>query len=341
MIKQFAMSLFLLAMLPLRAQDPDYLSGLKHYQPEAVVTGTIRVWGNNYIPLLMQKWEDGFRRFHPQVQFETNLKGTEASMAGLYGGIADLAFIGREGYPTEVHAFTERFGYEPLGIEISSGSFDTPHKTFALMVYVNKDNPLLGLTMQQLRAIFECGCANGRKIRTWGDAGLKGAWATRPIHLYGYASSTGMAAFFNRTVLDGSGRWNDSMRDFENGWQANGEVINAGVYVLQALAKDPAGIAYANDLYQNDQVRIVPLARESDSPFVTPTKVTTWNRTYPLTRFTTVYVNRAPGRPLDRRLREFIRYILSAEGVRSTVEDGAYLPLNPTIADEQLKKLGP
>jgi phosphate transport system substrate-binding protein len=339
-MKKWLMHLLLFAATTgLLAQEPDYLNGLPHYQPQQMVSGTIRNWGNNYIPSLMQKWEDGFRRQQPGVRFETKLKGTEASMAGLYGGIADLAFIGREAYQPEIGAFRERFGYDPFGVEISSGSFNTPHKTFALMVYVHKGNPLEGLTIQQLAAIFGCGGPNGKKILTWGDVGLKGAWAQRPIHPYGYAIGTGMAAYFDRAVLQGSGRWSNSLSVFDNGRQPNGDVINAGVYVLQALQYDPDGIAYANPLYQNDDVRVVPLAYKTGEPFVEPTKYTTWTRNYPLTRFTMVYMNRPPGGPLDPKLREFIRYILSWEGMRAVVEDGAYLPLNKQVIEEQLRKL--
>jgi phosphate transport system substrate-binding protein len=213
-------------------------------------------------------------------------------MAGLYGGIADMAFIGREAYPSEISAFREVFGYDPFGVEISSGSFSTPHKTFALMVYVHQANPLQGLTMAQLEAVFGCAGTNCKRIRTWGDVGLKGEWAQRPIHVYGYAIGTGMAAFFIRVVLHGSGKWNDSMEVFDNGRSPDGEVINAGVYILEALKKDPDGIAFANPLYQNDSVRIVPLALHAGERFIEPTRYTSWAREYPLTRFTTVYMNR-------------------------------------------------
>ena len=99
------------------------LSALKPYVAQQQVSGTIRNFGNNYIPSLMKQWQDGFRRVQPGIRFETNLAGSEAAMAGLYGGVADLAFIGRESYPSEIHAFLEVMGHPPLGIEISSGSF--------------------------------------------------------------------------------------------------------------------------------------------------------------------------------------------------------------------------
>ena len=128
----------------------DSLANLPRYSPTSQVSGVIRTFGNNYIPDLMRMWEEGFRKIQPGVQFETRLPGSEAAMAGLYRGVADLAFIGRESYPSEVSAFEQVRGYRPLGIEISSGSFQTPHKTFALMVFVNKDNPLAKASLEQI-----------------------------------------------------------------------------------------------------------------------------------------------------------------------------------------------
>lgn len=339
---------FLITCATLHAQNPapDYLRDLKPYQPVQQVEGTIRIYGNNYIPALMKTWEDGFRKYQPNVRFTTNLPGTEAAMAGLYGGIADLAFIGREGYRTEIDAFHGRFGYDPLGLMISSGSFATPHKTFSLEVFVHKDNPLHGLTMQQVGAIFGCGnCPTcpapqpAHAIRTWGDLGLGGAWKTRPIHVYGYNFDTGMAGYFDRQVLNGTGRWNEALKDFDNGRDANGEVINAGVYILAALAKDPYGIAFANVLYQNPEVRTVALASGPGKSFYQATLETTWKREYPITRFSTVYLNRAPGKPVDPKVEEFLRYILSRDGMAAVVQDGAYLPLNPAAVQQQLEKL--
>ncbi|WP_263366273.1 PstS family phosphate ABC transporter substrate-binding protein [Edaphobacter bradus] len=332
-------------------QQPDFLKDLKPYQPQQKVSGTIRNWGNNYIPALMKEWEDGFRKYQPDVQFETNLKGTEASLAGLYGGIADLTFIGREGYRSEINGFYGRFGYYPLGVEISSGSFNTPHKTFALMVFVHKDNPLAHLTMEQAQAIFGCSgdlvvsgtgsCerATHKPIRTWGEAGLSGQWKDRPVHVYGYNFDTGMAGYFNRVTLNDSGRWNEDLKDFDNGHEANGEVINAGVYVLAALAKDPNGIAFANILYTNPDVKMLALGGNASGPFVYPTVETAWRREYPITRFTTVYLNRVPGQPVDAKVKEFLRYILSRDGMAAVAKDGAYLPLNEKVIEEQLRKL--
>jgi len=114
------------------AQDLDFLTGLDPYRPQQPVTGTIRSRGNNYTIALMKLWEEGFLKHHPTVRFETTLNGSETAVAGLYGGIADVGFLGREIYQPENEAFEEWFGYKPLGIEVTTGSYDNPHKTFAL-----------------------------------------------------------------------------------------------------------------------------------------------------------------------------------------------------------------
>jgi phosphate transport system substrate-binding protein len=323
------------------AQLPQHkdVSDLQAYHPQQQVSGTVRVYGNNYIPALMKLWQEGFQKFQPDVTFSTNLPGTEAAMAGITSGTADIAFIGREGYRAEINGFKGRFGYEPLGIEISSGSFGTPHKTFSLEIFTHASNPLKGLTMDESQAIFGCSGPRGKKIRTWGELGLTGPIASHPIHVYGYQFDTGMAGYFNRVVLHGSGTWNADMKDFDNGHDASGEVINAGVYILQALAKDPDGIAFANLQYANPEVKQIGLAQHADARFVIATPETIWDQTYPLHRFSTLYINRKPGASVDPKVKEFIRYILSREGMQAVADDGAYTPINEHVAEVQRHKL--
>ena len=325
----------------INAQELDFLRDLKPYHPERVVSGTIRNWGNNYIPTLMKDWEIGFHKYQPNVQFETTLKGTETGVAGIYGGIADLGFVGREIYREERDGFIGVFRYPPTVIEISSGSYATPHRTFSLQVFVHKDNPLSKLTLPQLSRIFGCGCddKNQPAIRVWGQLGVLGGWADKPVHVYGYNFETGMAGFFNTVVLNGSSRWNSDLRDFDNGRDAGGEVINAGVYILRALAEDPYGIAYANVMYADSKVKSLALARSEKGPYIEPTKENVWRRLYPITRYTTVVVNRPPAQPLDPRLKEFLRYILSRDGMEAVVRDGAYLPLTEELIEHERRKI--
>lgn len=339
--KWFVIAVCLMGITGVFAQLPQHLdvSGVKPYKPQGAVSGVVRVYGNNYIPSLMKRWQEGFQKFQPGVTFTTNLPGTEAAMAGITSGIADISFIGREGYRAEINGFKGRWGYEPLAIEISSGSFGTPHKTFSLEVFVPKTNPIQGLTMAQAQAIFGCAGPNGKAIRTWGDVGVTGPMASHKIHVYGYQFDTGMAGYFNRVVLHDAGTWNADLKDFDNGRDAKGEVINAGVYILKALAADPDGIAFANLQYTNDRIRQVGLAEHEGGPYVVATAETIWDRTYPLHRFSTLYINRKPGAKVDPKVKEFIRYILSREGMEAVAEDASYTPLNEKVAEEQRRKL--
>jgi len=351
MRRTFIASLILLATtILLNAQNPAEhphhglpqhtdVSGLTPYKPRQQVSGTLRVYGNNYIPELMKLWQEGFQKFQPGVTFETTLPGTEAAMAGLYDRKADVIFIGREGYRSEIRGFIGRFGYAPTEFDISSGSFGTPHNTFSLEIFTHKDNPIKGLTMAQAQAVFGCSGPDGKAIRTWGELGVKGPMASHPIHVYGYQFDTGMAGYFNRVVLHDSGKWNEDLKDFDNGHQKNGEVINAGIYILKALADDPDGIAFANLQYTNDQVKALGLAEHAGEPFVEANPETIFDRTYPIHRFTTMYINRKPGTKVDPKLAEFIRYILSREGMQDVVNHGAYTPLNETVAAAQRRKL--
>ena len=329
----------LLMCLPALAQNERWANKLAPYRPEAKVTGSVRVYGNNYIPKLVKAWEDEFHRFQPGVTFANNMPGTEAAMAGLYGGVADVVFIGREGYRPEINAFRDRFGFDPLGLEVSSGSFNTPHHTFSLQVFVHSDNPVSQLTMQQCEGVFGAGGSGVPRIRTWGQLGVTGERASHPIHVYGYNFDTGMAGYFNRVVLHDTCRWNEDLKDFDNGRDPSGEVINAGVYILQALAKDPDGIAFANVLYANPQVKTVALAIKEGQPYIEPSRETVWRRTYPISRFTTAYVNRKPGTPLPPAVREFLRFVVSREGMALVEADGAYLPINPDVQAKDLEKL--
>jgi phosphate transport system substrate-binding protein len=324
-----------------RAGDPDYLSNLTPYHPLQMVSGTIRNYGNNYLPALMKLWEEGFRSVQPGIRFQTNLRGTETGIAGIYGKVADLGFVGREVYRSEGRAFEAQLGYKPTIIQISSGSYATMHKTFSLMIFVNKANPLTHMDMTQLDAVYGCERRRGAKepIRTWGQLGLTGEWTDKPVHVYGYNLDTGMANFFRMTVLKDSYKWNNEMKDFDNGRDPQGEVINAGVYILKALAQDPYGIAYANILFTNSDVKTVALAENEGGPFIEPAKENVWRRAYPLTRFTNVVINRAPGKPVDPKVKEFIRYILSRDGMEAVAREGSYLPLTEELIRQELRKV--
>jgi phosphate transport system substrate-binding protein len=330
----------MLVIVALAAPCITAQNSLPPYQSGQAVTGTIRIWGNDRMDTLMKYWQEGFRKYHGEVRFETNLKGTGTGMAGLYTGVADLALMGRAATPKEIQAFQWVFKYKPLAVDVATGSLDAPGNTFAISLFVNKENPLSKLTFTQLDGIFGNEHRRGpRNIRTWGDLGLTGVWTNKPINTYGYDLQTRTALFFKQVLFQGSDKWNCELKEFADLKQSDGSLSDAGQRILKALAQDRYGVAFANLRYVNAQVKPLALAAMDGGPYYLATKENLIQRKYPLTRIASIYVNRAPGKPVDPTVKEFLRYILSYEGQQAILRDGRYLPLSQKAILEQLKEL--
>ena len=333
---------------------------LPDYTPHTVPAGVIKVYGSD-LAGVVQTWETDFSRLHPGVQFQSRYPSSDGWSAGMEASDADIGTSGREPVLTEYLSFDETFGYNPTEIAVATGAYDIKGKTWAEVIYVNESNPLTHLTMAQLDGIFgaeRTGGYNGyqwmpeyargadKNIRTWGQLGLKGKWANKPIHTYGYAN-TGMTNFFQLKVFHGGEKWNPNYREYV---EYGTKMVSAGAigqtgsikYMLQQeLANDPYGIGWTGIPHAADvpQVKALALAAKDGGPYIFPTRATVQNRTYPLTRSIYMFLNRAPGKSLSPQVKEFMRFVLSRKGQEDVVRNGNYLPLTPAYAREQLKKL--
>jgi len=198
------------------------------------------------------------------------------------------------------------------------------------------------LTLQQLDAIFgtERKLGAPRALRTWGDLGLTGEWANKPIHLYAYANDSGFGVFFSVAAMGGSTRWNCDIQQFDNITDANGKTLTpGGKRILNALAQDKYGLAYSGIRYATADIKPLAIAARPGGPYVAPTRENTVNRTYPLLRDIPIYINRAPGKPIDPKVREFLSYILSREGQEAISHEGDYLPLTVELVQQQRAQL--
>jgi phosphate transport system substrate-binding protein len=315
------------------------------YYPEQQVSGVLRLWGHgspetDFMGKLVRAWQEGFRRYQAGIEFDNRMYGTASAIGALYADAGDVAILGREVRPFELSTFERVKGYPPLGIDIATGSLDVRNFDFALVVFVHKDNPISRLTLAELDAIFGCEHRRGtRNFRTWSALGLTGAWADRPIHAYGSRISGGFAVFFQDAVLQGSGRWNAELKEFFDVRLADGSLIDSGQQVLDAIGNDRDGIGVSSLHYTNPRVKPLALAFDEASHAYEATRETLVERTYPLTRVIPAFINRVPGKPVDPRVKEFLRYILSREGQQDIVRDGRYLPLSAAAVREQLSKL--
>jgi phosphate transport system substrate-binding protein len=290
---------------------------------------------------LVRLWGAGFRKYQPNIRFSDNMPNSACAIGGLYTGVADLAVMGREVWPIEISAFYGVFHSEPLEIMVATGSFDLIDKTPAVSVFVHRDNPITKLSMKQLDGIFGAMRTGGWKgvvwhpevarsaqedIRTWGQLGLTGEWVAEPIQTYGYDLKTSGSAFtFERLVFKGGEKWNPNLREYVSATVE--PVTRGGPVMIRDLVQDKYGIAYTLIQYARPffpQVKLVAIAAQDGDPYIEPTRETCQNRTYPLVRAVYVYAYREPGRPLDPKLKEFLKYILSREGQQVVVEDQGY-----------------
>ncbi len=312
------------------------LDSLPAYRPASEIAGTIRVWGSAQMAELMQRWQSGFADFHPNVRFENHLNGAVSAIAGIYTGVADLA-LSREIWPLETLAFEQVIGHKPSAIEVATGSFDVPTKSDSLEIFIHKDNPISKVTLSQIDAIFGAEHLRGAKnFRVWGDLGLKGEWTGKPINGYGFKFENAGAMVFSDVVLKGSRIWNCDVKGFANVVADDGTRVDAGRLILDALSRDRYGIAISNIHYARGDVKVLPVGLYESGPFVSPTRETVRDRTYPLFRSVYIFLNRPPREPIDPRLKEFLRYVLSRNGQLDVTAEGAYLPLPVKIARANL-----
>lgn len=322
-----------------------FVETLPAYQADTPVEGRLRIWGHgsfkrDFMGKLLTSWIAEFSRHHPAVRFENRMYGTASAIGALYSGAGDVAILGEEISPAALRAFRRARGYDPTGVEIATGSVDINYYDYAHMIFVHRDNPLRGLTVAQLDAIFGAEARRGGPlVRHWGQLGLTGAWSPAAIQPYGWKTDVDFALFFRERVLEGSHRWNGAIREYEHGQRPDGSAYDHGQRIVDALAADRHGIAISNIRYSHPDVRALPLAWDARGPFVEATPETLIDWRYPLARIIPAYVDLPPGKRMAPAQREFLRFLLSREGQRILIEHSGYLPLGPAFLRRETEKL--
>jgi phosphate transport system substrate-binding protein len=334
---------------------PWDLSGLPDYKPEKTVSGTIREWGSNYFAdsNLNDYWESAFHKYQPNVKFDVNMRTALEAAPALATGVADLVACRLFSFSDE--ELVERvFNHEPLRILIVTGSYDVPGWSPALAIVTNKENPISQLTIQQLDGIFgaartggyqgttwhpEIGRTTASDIRTWGQLGLTGKWKDAPIHVYGLNLQYGMAHDFEQLVFHGGDKWTESLTEYANYSGPDGKLKIAADQLMQDLSHDPYGIGYSGAMFLTPQTRMLAIAKDTNSRYIPLTIENVQNRTYPLLLEVYFYLDREPGKPVDPKLKEFLRFVLSRQGQEAIAKDGKYLPLTKEVVEAELRKL--
>lgn len=295
--------------------DPNW----KAYARVSGVSGNINSIGSDTLNNLMTLWAEGFRKQYPNVKIQIEGKGSSTAPPALIEGTAQLGPMSRKMKGKEMDVFETKFGYKPTPFPVAID---------ALAVYVNKDNPISGMSMAQVDAAFSKTRRQGYKeeIQRWGQLGLNGALTKMPISLYGRNSASGTYGFFKKTVLQ-NGDYRDEVKEQPG-----------SASVVQGVTTDRAGMGYSGIGYRTSGVRAIPLSMKDGANFVEPTFANASKGAYPLARFLFVYVNKAPNTPLSPIVKEFLEFVYSREGQNVVMKDG-YFPLSADLIAKQRANL--
>jgi phosphate transport system substrate-binding protein len=293
-------------------------AGIPEYQKASGISGNLSSVGSDSLANLMTLWAEEFNRSYPNVNIQIQAAGSSTAPPALTEGTSNLGPMSREMKDDELEAFEGKYGYKPTAIPVAVD---------ALAVLVNKDNPVKGLTMEQVDSIFSSTnkCGGEKSIETWGDAGVA-AWGAKSIQLYGRNSVSGTYGYFKEHAL------------CKGDFKSNVNEQPGSASVVQSVTSSVNGIGYSGMGYTTSGVRMVPLAKKGSKTFVDPTPENAVNGTYPLTRYLYIYVNKKPNQPLAPLDSEFIKMVLSKTGQQVVIKDG-YIPLPAKVVDKVLATL--
>ena len=284
------------------------------------VRGNLSSIGSDTMNNLMTLWAEGFRKHYPGVRVQVEGKGSSTAPPALIEGTAQFGPMSRNMKPEEIDAFEKKHGYKPTRLRTSLD---------ALAVFVHKDNPVTSLTMAQVDAIFSKTRKRGfaEDVTTWGQLGLTGDWARKPLSLYGRNSASGTYGYFKEEALK-KGDYKDTVKEQPG-----------SASVVQGITEDLYGVGYSGIGYVTSGVKVLPLAKDTGSTPIAGTYENVVSDKYPLSRYLNIYIAYAPGSQLDPVVREFVRYIFSKEGQEIVVKDG-YFPVPAEVCAEELHKIG-
>ena len=293
--------------------------GIPAYKATSGISGNLSSVGSDTLANLMTLWAESFKRSYPNINIQIQAAGSSTAPPALTEATSNIGPMSRKMKDKEVAAFEDRYGYKPTAIPVAID---------ALAVYVNKDNPVKGMAIADVDAVFSSTrkCGGNADIGKWGDLGLSSNWKNRDIQIFGRNSVSGTYGYFKKKAL--------CKGDYKN--SVNEQPGSASV--VQAITSSLNGIGYSGIGYKTSGVRSVPLTKKVGGEFIEATPDNAVSGKYPLSRFLYVYVNKHPNKELPPLEKEFIKMILSQEGQQVVLKDG-YIPLPAKVVKKYLSNI--
>ncbi len=308
------------AILSVSSIAAEVDQGIPEYERTSGVSGNLSSVGSDTLANLMTLWAEDFKRFYPNVNIQIQAAGSSTAPPALTENTSNIGPMSRQMKDNEIEAFESRYGYKPTAIPVAID---------ALAVYVHKDNPIQGMTLPQVDAIFSSNqrCGYSESIDNWGQLAMKGEWERRDIQLFGRNSVSGTYGYFKDAALcDGD-------------YKSNVNEQPGSASVVQSVSTSINGIGYSGIGYRTSSVRAVSIAKDANSEYYEATPENSVAGNYPLARFLYVYVNKQPNRELQPLEREFVKLILSKAGQEIVIKDG-YIPLPARVVEGTMGSLG-
>lgn len=318
-LRQLAMALGVTVAMAFTASSSAAVNDLPEYQRISGISGNLSSVGSDTLANLMTFWAEEFRREYPNVNFQIQAAGSSTAPPALTEGTSNFGPMSRQMKDKEIEAFEKQYGYKPTMVRVAID---------ALAVFAHKDNPISGLTMPQVDAIFsntrKCGADSSAD--TWGAVGLTGDWANKDIQLFGRNSVSGTYGYFKEHALC-KGDYKSSVNEQPG-----------SASVVQSVSASLNAIGYSGIGYKTAGVKTVPLSKDGKH-FIDATVENAASGKYPLSRFLMIYVNKEPNKPLPPAVREFLKMVLSKQGQQIVVKDG-YIPVPKAVIADDFKRLG-
>lgn len=297
------------------AVDP----ALPTYEKTSGVSGNLSSVGSDSLANLMTLWAEEFKKNYPNVNIQIQAAGSSTAPPAMTEGTANMGPMSRPMKDSEIQAFEEKYGYKPTAVPVAID---------ALAVFVHKDNPIKSLSIEQVDAIFSSTrlCGGDKDIKTWGDVGLTGEWANKPMQLFGRNSVSGTYGYFKEEAL------------CKGDFKSNVNEQPGSASVVQSISSTLNAIGYSGIGYKTSSVRAIPLSKKGGEAFEASEENALAGK-FPLSRFFYVYVNKAPNQPLSPLDAEFVKLMLSKQGQEVVMKDG-YIPLPAKVAEKAMKELG-
>jgi len=226
--------------------------------------------GSDTLVNVAQAWAEAYGEVDPNVAIAVSGGGSGTGIAAMINGTVDIANASRKMKDKEIKS-AEEHGQHPVEHVVG---YD------ALAVFLNKDNPIDTLSIEQLNKIY----GRGKEYSKWSDLGVEVPGCdSDEIVVVSRQNNSGTYAYFKKTVLGKGGKYRQGTLD-----------MHGSKDVVDLVEHTPCAIGYSGLAYATDNVKMACIAEETGGACISPSVQTASDRSYPIARPLFMYTDGEP-----------------------------------------------